>query len=200
MENQGPAPEESDLSPAPEPTELETLRAELDEAERERVQFKNLVQRVQADFVNFRRRAEEEQTEFQRHASAQIILKLLPVLDDLERAAGQGPGEADGSDAGLLEGVRLIARKFVATLEEVGVQRVEAMDKPFDPWEHEVVSYNETTEHPDGRVLAVAREGYILHGRVIRPALVTVAKAPQEPAEQQGPSAESDGGTPPTGE
>ena len=69
MEKEGPAPEESErtpeLSPAPEPTEVETLRAQLEEAERERVQFKNLAQRVQADFVNYRRRAEEEQTEFE---------------------------------------------------------------------------------------------------------------------------------------
>ena len=62
-----------------------------------------------------------------------------------------------------------------------------------------MVSYNETAEHPDGQVLAVAREGYRLHGRVIRPALVTVAKAPTEAAEEQEPSAESDAGTPPTG-
>lgn len=203
MEKEGPAPEESErtpeLSPAPEPTEVENLRAQLEEAERERVQFKNLAQRVQADFVNFRRRAEEEQAELQRNASAQVILKLLPVLDDLERAAGQEPQEATGADAAWLEGVRLIARKFMATLEEVGVQRVEAVDKPFDPWEHEVVSYNETAEHPDGQVLAVAREGYRLHGRVIRPALVTVAKAPTEAAEEQEPPAESDAGTPPTG-
>ena len=143
---------------------------------------------MQADFVNYRRRAEEEQVEFQRNANAQLVLKLLPVLDDLERAMDHGPEKAPGEDTGWLEGVRLIARKFLATLEEAGVQRVEALDQQFNPWEHEVVSYEETREYPEGQVLGVAREGYKLQGKVLRPALVTVAKASQ--GEKQDDSGE----------
>ena len=177
-----------ELSPGPVPTELDRLRAELEEAEREKGQFKNLAQRVQADFVNFRRQADEAQVEFQRSANAQIILKLLPILDDLERAAGHGAEGPAGAEEGWLMGVRLIARKFLAVVEEAGAQRMEALDKPFDPWEHEAVSYEETAEQPDGQVLAVVREGYKLHGKVIRPAMVTIAKAPQSESQEESPA------------
>jgi molecular chaperone GrpE len=180
------------LSPAPAPTEVEQLRAQLAEAERERNQFKSLAQRIQADFANFRKRAEEEQGEFQRNANAQLLLKLLPALDDLERALGQLSEGSAGADAGWVEGMRLVARKFLAVLEELGVRRIEALQKPFDPWEHEIVGYQETTEHAEGLVLGLAREGYKLHGRVLRPALVTVAKSPQGQV-SRGPSAEGKG-------
>ena len=175
-EDTGPAP---GLPPGPEISEEERLRAELEEADRERGQFRALAQRVQADFVNYRRRVEEEQQEFQRGAAAQLILKLLPVLDDLERALVQTTEDASSSNEGWLEGVRLVVRKFHAVMEEAGVQRIEAADRAFDPWEHEAVAFQETTEHPAGYVLGLAREGYKLHGRVLRAAQVVVARAPQ---------------------
>jgi molecular chaperone GrpE len=185
-----PAPE---LSPAPEPTDVKRLQAVLEEAERERGQFKSLFQRAQADLTNFRRRTEEEQAEIQRNASAQLILKLLPGLDDLERALHAGPqgppsqGDNPSAEPGWLEGMRLIARKFQAVLEEAGVLRIEVpLDRPFDPWEHEVVFYQETPDHPDGQVLSVVREGYKLHGKVLRPAQVAVAKAPPQEAKPEG--------------
>ena len=185
-QEQGQAP---GLPPGPEATELERLQAELEEAERERVQFRNLAQRVQADFANYRRRAEEEHQEFQRNANAELILKLLPVLDDLDRALQHGPQPGSKIDAGWLEGVHLVARKFQSIVEEVGLQRIEAEDRQFDPWEHEVVSYQETSEHPEGRILALVRAGYKLNGRVLRPAQVMVAKSPlgQSLAEESSP-------------
>ena len=186
-EDAGPAP---GLPPGPELTEEERLRAELEEAERERGQFRALAQRVQADFVNYRRRVEEEQQEFQRGAAAQLILKLLPVLDDLERALVQTPEDASSND-GWLEGVRLVVRKFHAVMEEAGVQRIDAADRAFDPWEHEAVAYQETGEHPAGHVLGLVREGYTLHGRVLRAAQVMVARAPQRDA-SEGPLAQRD--------
>ena len=183
-EDAGPAP---GLPPGPELSEEERLRAELEEADRERGQFRALAQRVQADFVNYRRRVEEEQQEFQRGAAAQLILKLLPVLDDLERALVQMPEDTSSSKDGWLEGVRLVVRKFHAVMEEAGVQRIEAADRAFDPWEHEAVAYQETREHPEGYVLGLVREGYRLHGRVLRAAQVMVARAPQG-----GPPAQTD--------
>ena len=183
-ENAEPAP---GLPPGPELTEEERLRAELEEAERERGQFRALAQRVQADFVNYRRRVEEEQQEFQRGAAAQLILKLLPVLDDLERALVQTPGDASPSKDGWLEGVRLVVRKFHTVMEEAGVQRIEVADRAFDPWEHEAVAFQETEEHPAGHILGLVREGYKLHGRVLRAAQVMVARAPQGDASSETP-------------
>ena len=175
-EDTGPAP---GLPPGPEISEEERLRAELEEADRERRQFRSLAQRVQADFVNYRRRVEEEQQELQRGAAAQLILKLLPVLDDLERALAQLPEAKASSEDRWLEGVRLVVRKFHAVMEEAGVQRIEAADRAFDPWEHEAVAYQETREHPEGYILGLVREGYKLNGRVLRAAQVMVARAPQ---------------------
>lgn len=188
QEEAGPAP---GLPPGPELSEEERLRAELEEADRERGQFRALAQRVQADFVNYRRRVEEEQQEFQRGAAAQLILKLLPVLDDLERALVQTPGDASSPKEGWLEGVRLVVRKFHGVMEEAGVQRIEAAGRAFDPWEHEAVAFQVTGEHPEGHVLGLVREGYKLHGRVLRAAQVLVARAPQREA-SEGPPAETD--------
>lgn len=184
-EETGPAP---GLPPGPELTEEERLRAELEEADRERGQFRALAQRVQADFVNYRRRVEEEQQEFQRGAAAQLILKLLPVLDDLERALVQSSEDASVSNEGWLEGVRLVVRKFHGVMEEAGVQRIEAAGRAFDPWEHEAVAYQETSEHPAGHILGLVREGYKLHGRVLRAAQVMVARAPQGDASEGCPT------------
>ena len=187
-EDSGPAP---GLPPGPELSEEERLRAELEEADRERGQFRALAQRVQADFVNYRRRVEEEQQEFQRGAAAQLILKLLPVLDDLERALVQTTEDASSSSEGWLEGVRLVVRKFHGVMEEAGVQRIEAAGRAFDPWEHEAVAFQETADHPAGHVLGLVREGYKLHGRVLRAAQVVVARAPQGDT-SQGPPAHTE--------
>ena len=187
-EDTGPAP---GLPPGPELSEEERLRAELEEAERERGQFRSLAQRVQADFVNYRRRVEEEQQEFQRGAAAQLILKLLPVLDDLERSLVQMPEDTSSSKEGWLEGIGLVVRKFHAVMEEAGVQRIEAAGRAFDPWEHEAVAFQETREHQEGHILGLVREGYKLHGRVLRAAQVMVARAPQGDA-SPGPTAQTD--------
>ncbi|MBI4233908.1 MAG: nucleotide exchange factor GrpE [Chloroflexi bacterium] len=163
---------------SPQATELDRLREQLEEAERERAQFKNLLQRVQADFSNYRRRMGEERDGIQKGANAQLIQKLLPALDDLERALSPGPTQEGDSESPFREGVQLISRKLLGALGEAGVQTIEPRGVPFDPWEHEAVSYQETSQYPEGQVLQLLQKGYRLHGRVLRPALVAVARAP----------------------
>jgi molecular chaperone GrpE len=155
----------------------ERLRAELEEADRDRVQFKNMAQRIQADFQNFRRRTEEQRQEASRAAGEDLILRVLPVLDDLELALARVPDGLSGAEAGWQQGVHLVAQKFQRVLEDLNVESVEADGKPFDPWEQDIVSYQEVPGMPDGQVLAVVRRGYKYHGKLLRPALVTVAKA-----------------------
>ncbi len=170
-----------ELPPGPEATELDRMKEELEEAARERGQFRALLQRVQADFANYRRRTEDEQRESQDTASGRVILRLLPVLDDLERALSAGPNSPSGAEARWIEGVQLIARKYRSALEAEGVERIQAYGMAFDPREHEVVSYTETAEHPQGTVLSVVQDGFRFNGKVLRPALVAVAKAPEGP-------------------
>ena len=161
--------------PLNEAVSMEELTSRLEEAEREREQFKRLLQRVQADFSNFRKRAEEEREESQQQANARLFLKLLPVLDEFELAIDQATRSS--ADPAWLEGVKLIHRKVSLILESEGVVRIEALGKQFDPFEHEAMVYQETGEQPEGNVMAVLRGGYKLHGKVLRPAQVVVAKA-----------------------
>ena len=157
------------------PAALEELTSQLEEAQREGEQFRRLLQRVQADFSNYRKREEEERQEHEQQANERLILKLLPVLDEFELAIDHAAGS--NADRQWSEGVRLIHRKVSSILESEGVVRIEALGKQFDPFEHEAVVYQETDKEPEGKVMAVLRGGYKLRGKVLRPAQVAVAKA-----------------------
>ena len=168
------APIEGVLPPGPEATEEERLQALLEEAEREKAQFKALAQRAQADLINYRKRAEEERGELAGNAGAQVILRVLPVLDDVERALANAPAEASQAEDGWLEGFRLIERKLNGILAAEGLQRIEAEGAAFNPFEHEVVGYFAAEGRHEGEVLEVTRQGYRMNGKVLRPAQVVV--------------------------
>ena len=158
--------------------EVELQQAQLEEAQREVDQFRNLLQRVQADSVNYKRRVEEEREELQKRANANLVIRLLPVLDDFERALQHIP--RDDTLSTWLAGVELVYRNLKGVLESFGVTQIEALDKTFDPLEHESVFYEVSEDHEEGKVMSVVREGYKMHGRVLRPAQVTVSKRKEE--------------------
>jgi molecular chaperone GrpE len=160
---------------AAEPT-AESLAAERDAARQQAQDYLAMAQRAQADFQNFRRRAEQERTEAFDRGRGEVVNAILPVLDDFERALAALPAERQTED--WLEGVRLIERKLRSTLESLGVERIEAEGQPFDPWQHEAVLHEERGDFAPGTVAAVARHGYRLGGKVLRPAQVVVAKEP----------------------
>jgi molecular chaperone GrpE len=126
-------------------------------------------QRSAADFQNYKRRVEQEREELSRLASAALIMNLLPLVDDLERALQN----VDARLAGLtwVDGIRLIHRKFQALLDMSGVTEIEADGQSFDPTVHEAVMFG---DGEDGKVLSVVQKGYKLGGRVLRPAMVVV--------------------------
>jgi molecular chaperone GrpE len=126
-------------------------------------------QRAQADFINYKRRSEQEKTEATRFANSVLMLSLLPVIDDLERALNSVPPEL--AEPGWLEGVRLIERKMKATLEAQGLSPIEALGKPFDPNFHEAVRQGKGEA---GIVIEEVQKGYKFHDRVIRPSRVVV--------------------------
>ena len=150
------------------------LQARLEEAQREVEQFRNLLQRVQADSLNFKRRVEEEREELQRQANSNLVLRLLPVMDDFERALRHIP--RDDAISAWLAGVELVGRNMTSVLESFGVTRIDAIDTQFDPAEHESVSIEVSDSREEGTVLSVIREGYKFNGRVLRPAQVTVSR------------------------
>ena len=158
----------------------EDLEEQLDEAW-EKDQFRAMAQRAQADLANFKRRAAEEHEETRRNATSRLLLKVLSVVDDLDRGLALVP--EDAMAPGWLEGLRLVQRNLSSILDSEGVTRIEAEGKPFEPWQHEAVFYEKTPNGPEGIVVNVVRNGYKVRDRVLRAAQVTVSKAPEEPGQ-----------------
>jgi molecular chaperone GrpE len=128
-------------------------------------------QRTEADFDNYRKRMEQEKGETVKFANTSLILSVLPVLDDLERAVKALPENLEGDP--WAEGVRLIQRKMKSTLEGYGVTEIEAESRDFNPYVHEAVA---RADGEEGKVLEVVQKGYKFHDRVIRPAFVVVGQ------------------------
>ena len=137
-------------------------------------------QRVQADFINYKRRTEQERQEFNSYANANLLCGILPVLDDLERALNAVPEEFSGDD--WVEGVRLVERKFKTILEGQGVKPICALNEPFDPKLHEALRQGKGKE---GMVIAEFQKGYMLNDRLLRPARVIVGKGEGEAKEEE---------------
>ena len=152
------------------------MKAEMEEALREKEQFKVMAQRAQADLVNYRRRAADEHIEIRRNTNSTLLLKFLGIVDDIDRAIELMPEDVAGS--GWVDGLELIRRNMKSILDSEGVEKIEAKGQRFEPWEHEAVSYQETPDGEDGMVTEVFRDGYKLHDRVLRAAQVVVSKTP----------------------
>lgn len=133
----------------------------------------NDLKRMTADFANYRKRNEAERTEFAKFAKAELIAKLLDVLDGYDRALATVPDDLRGQP--WVEGMWLVERKLRRVLESEGLEPIDSLGKPFDPYLHEAVAHVESDE-PEGTVIQEHQKAYRLHDRVIRPALVTVAK------------------------
>jgi len=136
--------------------------------------YKNDLQRLAADFSNYRKRNEAERTEFAKFAKADLITKLLDVLDGYDRALASVPDDVKGQP--WVEGMWLVERKLRQILVTEGLEPIDSLGKPFDPYVHEAVAHVESDE-PEGTVIEEHQKAYRLHDRVIRPALVSVAKA-----------------------
>ncbi|MCL2281402.1 MAG: nucleotide exchange factor GrpE [Dehalococcoidia bacterium] len=148
---------------------VESLRQELSEAKTKAQEYLDGWQRGQADFTNFRKRLELDKLDAIKYANAELMLKILPVLDDFERAVEHVPQQM-ASDP-WVGGVNGIARKLENTLEVLGLSRIKAQDEVFDPCVHEAVS---CIPGPDGMVIKELEKGYMLNERVLRPAKVMV--------------------------
>ena len=153
------------------------LQQQLDEALREKDQFRTMAQRAQADLENYKKRAVEERQELRRSANEGLLLKLLAAVDDLERAIALIPQDAVAP--GWFDGLLLVMRNVGTVLDSEGVHKVEALGLPFDPREFEAVQYEESTDTDEGKVVKVLRDGYRHHDRVLRAAQVIVARRPE---------------------
>ncbi|MBF8267807.1 MAG: GrpE protein [Dehalococcoidia bacterium] len=172
--------------PSPEVEDIELLRDRLKEAEREQGQFRGMLQRMQAESLNYKRRVEEEREEIHRRANADMVLRLLPILDDYEQVLKNAP-DVSSSDP-WVAGAQMVYHKLRGIMESLGVTRIVALGKSFDPMEHEAVLHEVRDDQEEDKVASVVREGYRLHGRVLRPAQVVVSKRAEGKPPHQGGS------------
>jgi molecular chaperone GrpE len=149
---------------------------QLSEAQQKAEEYLDLLRRTQADFVNYRRRMNQEQAEARTTAQLALLNQLLPVLDDFERALDATP--EDLARHPWVQGLFLVARRLTALLDQLGVEQIGEPGEQFDPRRHEALSLEARADAPEGTILQVARPGYVLGERVIRPAQVIVAGAP----------------------
>lgn len=143
--------------------------------EKERDDFKNRMMRAAADLENFRRRANREKDELRKYGIDKLVGELLPVLDNFERAL-----EHSEDTTSFVDGVHMIYKQFIGSLEKHGVKGFEAVGEKFLPQLHEAIQQVETDEQEPGHVVAQFQKGYHLHDRLVRAALVSVAKAVSE--------------------
>ncbi|MGD0506995.1 MAG: nucleotide exchange factor GrpE [Terriglobales bacterium] len=163
--------EESDPVAVVAKAEEAGAASEVEKLKAEREALLDRLARLQAEFDNARKRAVREQQEFREFAAADVIRNLLPILDSLERAL---KANADSTD--FRNGVELIYRQFQDALQKIGVQPIVAMGQAFDPRVHEAIEMVDTTEVPDHHVFQELQRGYKYKDRLLRPAMVRVAR------------------------
>jgi molecular chaperone GrpE len=151
----------------------ETAASETERLRAERDALLDRLARLQAEFDNARKRAVREQQEFREYAAADVIKNFLPILDSFERALKAG---GDSSSNDFRNGIELIYRQFQDALQKIGVQPIVSVGQPFDPRGHEAVEMVDTAEVPDHHVLDELQRGYKYKERLLRPAMVRVAR------------------------
>ena len=177
---------EPTAEPSAEQAELVSLRAQVELStakgretlEKLREEHEKLL-RAMADLDNFKKRAAKEKEEVQKFGAERLLKDFLPVADNLDRAIEHAAGSAEGT--GLLEGVRMVRKLLEDTLAKHGIKGFSATGQPFDPRLHEAIQQKETAEVPENTVVAELVRGYTLNERLVRPALVVVAKKPSAP-------------------
>lgn len=162
-----------------EPSIAPTLEEQLEAARREAAENYERFVRAKADLENIVKRHQRELSDRARYDGESLAREILQSVDDLERALEH---KDDAAASGVSGGVELVLKGLLAALKRNGVERIEAEGKPFDPSEHEAVSMVETEEVAPNTVIAVFRAGYHIRDRLLRPAMVSVSRAPQAKA------------------
>ena len=172
-----PEPATSDAAAAstPQPPESEAVPSEVEQLRAELAATKDRWLRERAELENFKKRLAREKAEGLRFANEGLLRDLLPVIDNLHRAVEHGRASREVDP--IIEGVELVLRSFTEALGRHGVQVVEARGQRFDPSQHEAIGHVES-DQPPNTVVDEHQRGYTLHDRLLRPALVTVGKAP----------------------
>jgi molecular chaperone GrpE len=149
------------------------LRAKIEQLEADAKEASGRYLRLAADFDNYKKRVRQEQSETVQRANAELIDRLLQVVDNFHRVIESAPAEVDEA---WLKGIKLTLQQFDELLTAQGISPIDAVGQPFDPMLHEAIGHEESDELPEDTVVSEVRKGYRLHDRVVRPALVRVAR------------------------
>lgn len=162
----------------PEEASLEekvlTLEAKLNESENRAKEFYEHLQRLQAEFDNYRKRTQKEKEDTVKYAAERLIEALLPILDNFDRAMAASQNNQDF--VGFVQGMELILRQMQNILAKEGLAAIDALGEPFDPNLHEAVVQVESEDHPENTVVEELQKGYYLKEKVLRPAMVKVSQ------------------------
>lgn len=180
---------QAESSPGAEPVETAPASGQVDaapadpltDAKAELGRVRDQLLRTAADFDNYRKRSRKEAVEAELRGREAFLKEILPVFDNLERAVAHAEVATDVQS--LLNGIRMVVRQFADTLSRLGIERIPTVDSQFDPAVHEAIQHLETDNHAPGVIAAEIQAGYVTNKRLIRPAMVVVAKAKtaQEP-------------------
>jgi molecular chaperone GrpE len=161
---------------APDAEDVESLRSELEHFRKQAEADREQLLRVSAEFENYKKRAQRHMEDFKKYANEALLKDLLTVVDNLERAISSSGGSASKSpDACIVEGVEMTLKEIMRVFEKFHVTSIDALGKPFDPSIHEAVMQEEADAYPSNTVCNVLQKGYMIHDRLLRPAMVSVS-------------------------
>lgn len=174
----GGDPQTSEKSGSPEGSDLEQVLEKLAAEELAAEHAKDDLLRVQAEMQNLRRRTEQDIEKAHKYGQEKFSIELLSVMDNLERALAAASEHEDDSVKAIYDGVDLTLKSFIDCFSKFNIETLDPLGEPFDPQTHQAMGMQENPEVEPNTVIAVMQKGYTLHGRVIRPAMVMVAKEP----------------------
>ena len=163
-------------------SKVKDLQVDLNEKEDEIKALKDTLLRAQAEFENYKKRITKEKGDLLKYANEELVKEVLRTVDNLEMAIGHAR-EANQSDS-ITEGVEIILKHLLQSLERFGVSSFTAVGEKFDPNRHEAVIQVESAEHEPSTVIAESQKGYFLRDRLLRPSLVTVTRMPPDESEE----------------
>jgi len=157
---------------------LKKMEEQVESLEKEAKETHDRLLRVSAEFENYKKRAAREMNDFRKFANESFVKAMLPVIDNLDRAIETSNNEKY-ADSSMLEGVNMTLKEILKVLEQFGVKRFDAIGNTFDPGLHQAVMQEETEEHDENSVVKELQKGYMIHERLLRPAMVVVSKKPE---------------------
>jgi molecular chaperone GrpE len=154
---------------------LKVMEARLESVEQESKESYDRFLRVSAEFENYKKRAAREMNDFRKFANESFVKAMLPVVDNLDRAIESSSND-DHSNSSVVEGVNMTLKEILKIFEQFGVKPFQSLGKTFDPALHQAVMQEESDDHPEKTILNELEKGYMIHDRLLRPAMVVVSK------------------------